>query len=73
MAAHIVGAFMMVRFRRIENPTWEIVLSQVIGGAGGGLTTMAQLGIQAVVSHHDLAMVTAIYLTITQLGTSTWR
>jgi hypothetical protein len=59
---------MMVRFRRLDTPTWEVVLSQVVGGVGGGLTTMAQLGIQAVVSHHDLAMVTAIYLTITQLG-----
>lgn len=68
---HAVGAILMVRFRRLENPTWELVLSQVIAGAGGGFTTLgAQLGVQAVVSHQDVGIATAVFLTITQVGQS---
>lgn len=49
---HMVGAVLMIRFRGLDNPTSELVLSQVIGGVGGGLTTLAaQLGVQSVVSH----------------------
>ena len=66
---HMVGAFMMVRYRSLDNTTFEIVLSQVIGGLGGGFTTLgAQLGVQSVVSHQDVAIVTAVFLTITQIG-----
>lgn len=37
--------------------------------ATGGFTTLgAQLGVQAVVSHQDVAIVTAVFLTITQIG-----
>jgi len=45
------------------------VISQVIGGFGGGFTTLAsQLGVQAVVGHQDVGIATAVFLTITQIG-----
>lgn len=69
IAMHAIGAILMVRFRRLENPTWELVLSQVIAGAGGGFTTLGtQLGVQSVVSHQDVGIATAVFLTITQVG-----
>lgn len=65
----MIGAVMMVRFRKTDNPLWEIVASQIIGGIGGGLTTSAsQLGIQSVVPHQDVAMATAVLLAVTQVG-----
>lgn len=42
---------------------------QIISGFGGGFTTLAmQLGVQATVPHTDVAIATAILLTITQIG-----
>jgi hypothetical protein len=59
----------MVRSRKLDNPMAEIVISQVIGGFGGGFTTLAsQLGVQAVVGHQDVGISTAVFLTITQIG-----
>lgn len=44
-------------------------LRQIISGFGGGFTTLAmQLGVQATVAHTDVAIATAILLTITQIG-----
>lgn len=66
---HIFGAILMVRFRKLENPLYEVVGSQIIAGFGGGLTTISmQLGVQSVVPHADVAMATAVLLTITQFG-----
>ncbi|OAV97529.1 hypothetical protein PTTG_01301 [Puccinia triticina 1-1 BBBD Race 1] len=66
---HAVGTLLMVRSRKLDNPMIEIVISQVIGGFGGGFTTLAsQLGVQAVVAHQDVGISTAVFLTITQIG-----
>ncbi|POY70292.1 hypothetical protein BMF94_6704, partial [Rhodotorula taiwanensis] len=66
---HVVGVWLMMRSRDLDAPTWELALSQVIGGVGGGFTTIAvQTGCQAVVGHQDVAIATAIFLTITQVG-----
>lgn len=66
---HIVGVWLMMRSRDLDAPTWELALSQVIGGVGGGFTTIAvQTGCQSVVGHQDVAIATAIFLTITQVG-----
>ncbi|KAA1093150.1 hypothetical protein PGT21_026735 [Puccinia graminis f. sp. tritici] len=66
---HAVGTLLMVRSRKLDNPMTEIVISQVIGGFGGGFTTLAsQLGVQAVVAHQDVGISTAVFLTITQIG-----
>lgn len=49
---HIVGVWLMMRSRDLDAPTWELALSQVIGGIGGGFTTIAvQTGCQSVVGH----------------------
>jgi hypothetical protein len=81
----------MMRARDLNSSTFELVLSQVIGGVGGGFTTIAaQIGCQSVVghqgafsplssrlsfqslrtnlSHPDVGIATAIFLTITQIG-----
>lgn len=66
---HMIGCVVMVRFRKTDNPLWEIVAGQIIGGIGGGLTTAAsQLGIKATVPHQDVAMATAVLLAVTQVG-----
>ncbi|WAQ85965.1 hypothetical protein PtA15_6A595 [Puccinia triticina] len=66
---HAVGTLLMVRSCKLDNPMIEIVISQVIGGFGGGFTTLAsQLGVQAVVAHQDVGISTAVFLTITQIG-----
>lgn len=59
----------MLRARRLDNTTTELVVSQIIAGFGGGFTTLAsQLGVQAVVSHQDVGIATAVFLTVTQIG-----
>lgn len=66
---HILGVLLMMRARRLDAPTWEIVLSQILGGIGGAGTTLAgQLGCQAVVGTQDVGIATAIFLTVTTLG-----
>ncbi|SCV69923.1 BQ2448_1317 [Microbotryum intermedium] len=67
--AHAAGVWLMMRARDLDSSTFELVMSQVIGGAGGGWTTIAaQIGVQSVVGHQDVGMATAIFLTITQIG-----
>lgn len=42
----------MMRARNLDSSTFELVASQVIGGVGGGFTTLAgQIGCQSVVGH----------------------
>lgn len=85
---HMAGTWLMMRTRNLDSSTFELVLSQLLGGIGGGLTTIsAQLGCQSVVGHQgklcalsaieerpltlpfaDVAIATAIFLTITQIG-----
>ncbi|GAA5939078.1 hypothetical protein JCM10213_006022 [Rhodosporidiobolus nylandii] len=66
---HAGGVWLMMRTRDLDGSTFELVLSQVLGGVGGGFTTIAvQIGCQSVVGHQDVAIATAIFLTITQVG-----
>ncbi|GAA5988535.1 hypothetical protein JCM11641_003307 [Rhodosporidiobolus odoratus] len=66
---HAAGVWLMMRTRDLNGSTFELVLSQIIGGVGGGFTTIAvQTGCQSVVGHQDVAISTAIFLTITQVG-----
>lgn len=49
---HAVGVWLMMRSRNLNGSTFELVLSQLIGGVGGGFTTIAaQIGCQSVVGH----------------------
>lgn len=55
---HIVGVWLMMRSRDLDAPTWELALSQVIGGVGGGFTTIAvQTGCQSVVGHQGGSLI----------------
>ncbi|GAA6040600.1 hypothetical protein JCM8097_008062 [Rhodosporidiobolus ruineniae] len=66
---HALGVWLMMRSRELNGTTFELVMSQLIGGIGGGFTTISlQIGCQSVVSHQDVAIATAIFLTITQVG-----
>ncbi|GAA5863975.1 hypothetical protein JCM1840_000654 [Sporobolomyces johnsonii] len=66
---HAVGVWLMMRSRNLNGSTFELIMSQLIGGIGGGFTTIAaQIGCQAVVGHQDVGIATAIFLTITQIG-----
>jgi len=59
----------MMRSRNLDSTTLELVLSQLVGGFGGGWTTIAaQIGCQSVVNHQDVGIATATFLTITQVG-----
>lgn len=49
---HMVGVWLMMRSRDLKSSTFELVMSQVVGGVGGGFTTIAvQIGCQGVVEH----------------------
>lgn len=66
---HMLGTYLMIHARNLKSTTVELVFSQLIGGIGGGFTTIAaQIGVQSVVAHQDLSISTAIFLTITQIG-----
>ncbi|GAA6063114.1 hypothetical protein JCM10212_002636 [Sporobolomyces blumeae] len=66
---HAVGVWLMMRSRNLNGSTLELIASQLIGGVGGGFTTIAaQIGCQSVVGHQDVGIATAIFLTITQIG-----
>ncbi|KAL8291955.1 hypothetical protein RQP46_001421 [Phenoliferia psychrophenolica] len=69
VVVHGMGTWLMMRTRNLDSATWELVLSQMLGGVGGGFTTIAaQIGCQSVVGHQDVGIATTTFLTITQIG-----
>ena len=59
----------MIRYRVQGSSISQIVGTQIAVGIGGGLINVpTQLGVQASVSHSDVAAVTAIFLTILEIG-----
>ena len=66
---YLLGVGLMIRYRVEGSSTGQIVGTQIAVGIGGGLVNApAQLGVQASVSHSDVAAATAIYLTIVEIG-----
>ena len=64
-----MGIGLMIRYRVQGSSTSQIVGTQIAVGIGGGMLNVpAQLGVQASVSHGDVAAATAIYLTIVEIG-----
>lgn len=48
----MLGTWLMMRSRNLDSSTFELVVSQMLGGIGGGFTTIAaQIGCQSVVGH----------------------
>lgn len=59
----------MYRYRTYGASTTTLVACQIILGIGGGcLNVPAQLGVQASANHAQVAAVTAIFLTIVEIG-----
>lgn len=51
----MAGVWLMMRTRDLNSSTFELVMSQLLGGVGGGFTTIAaQLGCQSVVGHQGM-------------------
>ncbi|MCJ1359376.1 MAG: hypothetical protein MMC33_009378, partial [Icmadophila ericetorum] len=68
-AIYLMGVGLMIRYRVQGSPTAQIIGTQIAVGIGGGMLNVpAQLGVQASVSHADVAAATAIYLTIVEIG-----
>ncbi|KAK7203000.1 major facilitator superfamily domain-containing protein [Myxozyma melibiosi] len=61
-----------MHFTRVPNShTFFVVFSQVMTGAGGGLLSVpTQIGVQASCSHSDVALATAMFLTVFSLGSA---
>ncbi|EPQ50366.1 drug h+ antiporter [Gloeophyllum trabeum ATCC 11539] len=65
----LLGVSLMIRSRGAKGSTLELVLTQLLQGAGGGFAAVSSLvGAQASVDHLDLAMVTAMVLLVTEIG-----
>ncbi|MCJ1307391.1 hypothetical protein MMC25_001037 [Agyrium rufum] len=66
---YLMGIGLMIRYRVQGSSIGQIVGTQIAVGIGGGMLNVpAQLGVQASVSHADVAAVTAIFLTIVEIG-----
>ena len=66
---YLMGIGLMIRYRSVGSSKAQIVGTQIAVGMGGGMLNVpAQLGVQAAVSHSDVASVTAIFLTILEIG-----
>ena len=66
---YLMGIGLMIRYRSIGSSTGQIVGTQIAVGIGGGMLNVpAQLGVQAAVSHSDVAAATAVFLTIVEIG-----
>ena len=66
---YLLGVGLMIRYRSIGSSISQVVGTQIAVGIGGGMINApAQLGVQAAVSHTDVAAATAIYLTIVEIG-----
>ncbi|KAL8707870.1 MAG: hypothetical protein Q9220_007154 [cf. Caloplaca sp. 1 TL-2023] len=68
-AIYLLGVGLMIRYRVQSSSTAQIVGTQIAVGVGGGMVNVpAQLGVQASVSHGEVAAATAIFLTIVEIG-----
>jgi hypothetical protein len=66
---YITGLGLMIRFRHGDASVASLVGSQIAIGIGGGcLNVLAQLGIQASVSHQQVAAATALLLVCLEIG-----
>ncbi|CAO1630680.1 unnamed protein product [Parajaminaea phylloscopi] len=65
----IVGVGLMIRYRNSHDPTFMLVLCQLLQGIGGGSVAITmQIAAQVCVRHADVAIVTAVELLTTEIG-----
>lgn len=66
---YIGGILLMRLYRKEGNSTVQILGTQIVIGAGGGLLNVpVQLGVQASASHQEVAAATAMFLTCMEMG-----
>lgn len=64
-----IGIGLMIRYRHEGATTAQLVIPQIIQGAGGGIMGIQlQVAAQVSVPHADVAMVTAFVLLMTEIG-----
>ncbi|PWN52712.1 MFS general substrate transporter [Violaceomyces palustris] len=69
LVVRIIGVGMMIRYRTSEDPTYMLVLCQLLQGIGGGSVAITmQVAVQVTVKHSDVAIVTALELLTTEIG-----
>ena len=65
------GCGLMIHSRGANASDAEIVMSQILQGMGGGLAAVSvQVSAQASIPHADVAMVTAVVLLVTEIGSA---
>lgn len=66
---YLLGIGLMIKYRTETASVGALVGCQIVVGIGGGLTNvLAQLGVQASVSHQGVASATAVFLTTLEIG-----
>ncbi|KAF7338159.1 hypothetical protein MVEN_02040800 [Mycena venus] len=69
LVVRLLGVGLMLRSRGAEGSNFELVVTQILQGVGGGIAALSiQVSSQASVLHGDVAMVTAVVLLITEFG-----
>lgn len=66
---YISGLLLMTLYRKEGNSAVQVLGTQIVVGAGGGLLNVpVQLGVQASASHQEVAAATAMFLTSMEMG-----
>lgn len=69
LLVRVLGVTLMVRYRTADDPTYMLVLCQLLQGIGGGsIAITMQVAVQVTVRHADVAIVTALELLTTEIG-----
>uniref|UniRef100_V5GMA8 Major facilitator super n=2 Tax=Kalmanozyma brasiliensis (strain GHG001) TaxID=1365824 RepID=V5GMA8_KALBG len=69
LVMRLLGATLMIRYRTADDPTYMLVLCQLLQGVGGGsIAITMQVAVQVTVRHADVAIVTALELLTTEIG-----
>lgn len=69
VVVRLIGVGLMIRYRNSHDPTFMLVLCQLLQGIGGGSVAITmQIAAQVCVRHADIAIVTALELLTTEIG-----
>ncbi|KAJ6630603.1 drug:h+ antiporter [Mycena sp. CBHHK59/15] len=69
LCVRLIGVALMLHSRGVDGSNFELLMTQVLQGIGGGIAALSiQVSAQASVPHGDVAMVTAVVLLITEFG-----
>ncbi|KAF8212062.1 major facilitator superfamily domain-containing protein [Mycena galopus ATCC 62051] len=69
LIVRLLGVMLMLRSRGTEGSNFELAMTQILQGIGGGIAALSiQVSSQASVIPGDVAMVTAVVLLITEFG-----